>query len=106
MTNKNPYEIRLDILKMAQEMLDKDFTAKQATYITKLNLGMNDPGGTRAPKSLDSIDVINMANSLYAFVATDSRSVANITNDVNNSKVTLAAGIAPNAKSTSSTAKK
>lgn len=73
MTNKNPYEIRLDVLKMAQEILDKDFAAKNCAYITKLQQGILKPQ-SEVPVSPTPEKIITMATSLYGFISTDSRS--------------------------------
>lgn len=75
MTNKNPFEVRLDVLKMAQEMLDREkkmeeqkFNQQVETLRTTNIGGVNTFVQQNAPKMYTPEDVISRASSLYAFV--------------------------------------
>jgi len=78
MTNKTPYEIRLDVLKMAQEMLDTEMRLKEQSFLQAVEtLRTTDIGGvnsyveTNAPTMYSSEEVISKASSLYNFVSRD-----------------------------------
>lgn len=71
--NKTPYEVRLDVLKMAKDFL---LESKQQAH-QKLQLKRDAPGGiTKADiveyenisKSYSTADIMAKANELYAFV--------------------------------------
>lgn len=79
-TNKTPYEVRLDVLKMAQEMIDREKQIEQTGLQAKLDLFMAQPKQptpteldafirANTPKMYDSSDVVTRANSLYSFVS-------------------------------------
>ena len=80
MANKTPYEVRLDVLKMAQEMLNKEASINQDTFHIKyeqfreLNPNNTSAGAVNsfieknAPKMYDASDVITRATSLYDFI--------------------------------------
>lgn len=81
MTNKNPFELRLDILKMAQDMLDKEMQLKQEKFnhevetLREINIGgVNNFVSQNAPQMYTPEDVITRASSLYNFVATSTAS--------------------------------
>jgi hypothetical protein len=78
MNNKNPFEVRLDVMKMAQEMLDKEYYANEQKYLHKLEeLRRNQAPGdqidtfidTYAPKAYTPEEVLTRASTLYNFVA-------------------------------------
>ena len=72
--NKNPFEIRLETLKMAKEMLDKQFDIAVAT--TKTSMEMWKEAGKRqeqflaeyVPKMYQPQEVVNTANEFYQFI--------------------------------------
>jgi hypothetical protein len=75
--SKTPYEIRLDIMKMAQEMLDREQINKQNTFFAKLETlrASNADANTitafideHNPKMYESGDVVTRSSALYAFV--------------------------------------
>lgn len=66
--NRNPYEVRLDVLKIAQDMLDKKVTLEQQTYSVSVANGLHVPGGIEPPKMYTEQDLVEKARSLYAFI--------------------------------------
>jgi hypothetical protein len=77
--NKNPFEVRLDILKMAQEMLESEQRSKEIKFREKVDtmrvmhkgneehvIGFIDQS---APAPYTPEDVVTRASSLYNFVA-------------------------------------
>lgn len=77
MTNKNPFEVRLDVMKMAQEMLDKEFYAKEQKYLHKLDTmkkekypvsDINSFIDANAPTAYTPEEVVARASALYNFV--------------------------------------
>ena len=79
MTSKTPYEVRLDVLKMAQEMIDREKQIDLNNQQAKLDLFMAQPKQptpaeldafiqANTPKMYDSSDVVTRASGLYAFV--------------------------------------
>jgi hypothetical protein len=75
--NKTPYEVRLDILKMAQEMLEREQINKQNQFFAKLETlraSNEDPKTINAfidantPKMYEPDDVVTRSSALYAFV--------------------------------------
>ena len=75
--NKTPYEVRLDILKMAQEMLDREQVNKQNEFFAKLETlraSNEDPKSINAfidansPTMYEPSDVVARSSALYAFV--------------------------------------
>lgn len=83
MSNKNPFEVRLDILKMAQEMLDREMSMKEQVYLQQIETlrstnigGVNAFAQDNALKMYTPEEVISKASTLYNFVAdAGSRSV-------------------------------
>lgn len=76
--SKNPYEIRLDVMKMAQDMLEKEKEAEQTQFYEKLNIMRESQVPTKdiqnfidenSPKSYDENEVIARASTLYNFVS-------------------------------------
>ncbi len=76
--NKTPFEVRLDVLKMAQEMLDRETDIKQNTFLAKLETLRNDPKAsanainafidTHSPKMYEPSEVVARSSALYTFV--------------------------------------
>jgi hypothetical protein len=84
MNNKNPFEVRLDVMKMAQEMLDKEHHAKEQKYLQKLEELKRLNGGsygqditnfieTNAPTAYTPEEVITRASTLYNFVSSSTK---------------------------------
>jgi hypothetical protein len=80
MANKTPFEVRLDVLKMAQNMLDRETELNQEKFNTKYDYFKSTyPAGpmldldifidSNIPKMYESSDVLKRANELYAFVS-------------------------------------
>jgi hypothetical protein len=82
--NKTPFEVRLDILKMAQEMLDRETDIKQNAFNAKLDTIRNDPKSsadsinafidTHSPKMYEPSEVVARSTALYSFVNDTSKS--------------------------------
>lgn len=83
MTNKSPFEIRLDVLKITQEMLEAERRDAQAAEQRKVELlkstelpvsevlnYINTPSTT---VTYTEVEVLNRASALYAFVDNKSR---------------------------------
>jgi len=78
MSNKNPFEVRLEVLKMAQEMVEKAYqestqlawsiVEKDAAYHHKTVSEMRTHFETLKPKMYSPQDIIAKANELYEFV--------------------------------------
>jgi len=73
--NKTPFEIRLDVLKMAQEMLDKEKSLEQTAYIAQINVlkdtnigAVSDYITSNRPKGYTPEEVITRSQTLYSFV--------------------------------------
>ena len=75
--SKNPYEVRLDILKMAQEMLDREKQIEENTFYAKLETlrasnnsvdVINNFIDANKPKMYDPSEVVARSSALYAFV--------------------------------------
>jgi hypothetical protein len=78
MTNKNPFEIRLDVLKMAQEMLESEQRAKELKFreqvATLRAVKHNDDAvmsfiAQNAPSSYTPEEVVARSSALYNFVS-------------------------------------
>lgn len=75
MTNKNPFEIRLDVLKMAQDMLDKELEVKTTKYLQQVDAAKraNIEGlasvASNAPVMYTTNEVVSRAASLYSFIS-------------------------------------
>lgn len=73
--SKTPYEVRLDILKMAQDMLERETSLEETKFYSIVN-NMNEVniGGVEgfvkehAPKMYTPEEVISKAEALYSFV--------------------------------------
>lgn len=75
MNNKNPYEIRLDVLKMAQEMLDREKSLEEMTYLANIEAlkttnisAVANYITTNQPKGYTSEDIVARSQTLYSFV--------------------------------------
>ena len=75
MTSKNPFEVRLDVLKMAQDMLNKEMSLKEQEFNQQVETlrttnigGVNNFITQNAPKMYTPEEVITRASSLYDFV--------------------------------------
>lgn len=82
MNNKNPFEVRLDVMKMAQEMLDKEFYANEQKYLHKLDTMRSEKYSvseintfidTNAPKAYTPEEVLTRASTLYNFVSSSTK---------------------------------
>lgn len=79
--NKNPFEVRLDIMKMAQEMLDKEHDLKMKKYAETIDVMKSSNArsadiqnyiNASAPQMYNEQDIVLKANELYNFVSTSS----------------------------------
>lgn len=91
--SKNPYEIRLDVLKLAQEMANLKFKADEVTFglvasgfhgnnltnlpFDQLPAAQSSAILAQAPKAPNAADIISEANMLYEFVSNNTRSSGN-----------------------------
>lgn len=73
--NKSPFEIRLDVLKMAQEMLDKEKSLEQAAYLANIEAlkttnisAVSSFITTNQPKGYTPEEVVTRSQTLYSFV--------------------------------------
>jgi len=76
--SKNPFEVRLEVLKMAKEMYDQSYNEatqmawsmveKSAEYQNKTMAEMQAYLETIRPKMYSPADVIAKANELYEFI--------------------------------------
>lgn len=87
MTNKNPYEIRLDVMKMAQDMLEKEYSARLQKFQTTVDVMREDMIQNRhyqgnnlqefieknSPNPYTTEQVVSKANELYSFVSASTR---------------------------------
>lgn len=79
MSNKNPFEIRLEILKMAKEMMDRQYEEASAAYSTavytmaeKWNKDVSElieKSKDLAPVMYTPQEVMEKAHELYGFVS-------------------------------------
>jgi hypothetical protein len=75
--SKTPYEVRLDILKMAQDMLNNEKRIEENTFFAKLETlrASNTPADeinkfidANKPKMYDPSEVVARSSALYTFV--------------------------------------
>jgi hypothetical protein len=81
--NKSPFEIRLDVLKMAQEMLDAERRSQEKYFEQKVDLLKssnvqpeviaNFITSTEPPKAYTEQDLLTRSSNLYAFVDNKTR---------------------------------
>jgi hypothetical protein len=78
MTNKNPFEVRLDVLKMAQDMLEAEQRAKELKFKEQVQTmrAIKDNEDVvlsfidqNAPTSYTADDVVSKSTALYNFVS-------------------------------------
>lgn len=82
MANKNAYEIRLEVLKMAKEMMDQQYNEASNTWWTAINnyaetanktaedfLKQSEELKNLQPKMYTPSDIMEKAQELYGFVA-------------------------------------
>ena len=77
MSNMTPFEIRLDLLKMARAMLEAEYYGKRETILndwtTKVDMakhaGQTPPDHPGYPPYPSEIDIIQKANALNGFVS-------------------------------------
>lgn len=92
MTNKNPFEIRLDILKMAQEMMDRELELNSQKYYYQIDAAREHDIGSlnsvlqNAPKMYSPDDVVARASALYNFVADSSSASSSVTRSTRSDK--------------------
>ena len=81
--NKNPYEVRLEVMKMAQDMLEREQSIKEQKFYTKLEVLRSDkiPADTinkfideSVPTAYTTSDITAKASELYAFVSNNKTS--------------------------------
>jgi len=86
MTNKNPYEIRLDVLKMAQDMLEAEQRTKELKFREKVetlrSIKHNEAEvlsyiDQNAPASYTPEEVIARSSTLYNFVSSSTSQTSN-----------------------------
>ena len=74
MSNKNPFEIRFDVLAMAKELMDRQYDMAQQQYWTMVeNAKENSKDLTEAvekytPKMYQPQEIMEKAEELYKFV--------------------------------------
>jgi hypothetical protein len=79
MSTKNPYEIRTELLGLAQGYLESQFQANkqfaEQAYQQMVELGKAQPEDWMkfAPKFYDFKDILDRAKELYGFVNNESR---------------------------------
>jgi hypothetical protein len=75
--NKTPFEVRLDVLKMAQDMLDREHQIEQNKFFAKLETlrasntsadVINTYIDNNSPKMYEPSEVVARSSALYAFV--------------------------------------
>ena len=73
--SKTPFEIRLDVLKMAQEMLDKEKSLEETAYLAQIealkttNVGaVSDYITSNQPRGYTPEEVVTRSQALYSFV--------------------------------------
>ena len=78
MSNKNPYEIRLDVLKMAQQMLETEQRSKEIKFKEQVdtlrNIKHNESEvlnfiQQNAPSAYTPEEVVTRSTALYNFVS-------------------------------------
>lgn len=78
MTNKNPFEVRLDIMKMAQEMLETEHRTKMTKFQQKVDIMKAEKTPEQISKYIDENtpviytpdDIVSRSSELYNFVST------------------------------------
>lgn len=83
MTSKNPFEVRLDVLRMAQEMLETEHRTNELKFREKVETMRSSEQvptdvilsyiDDNAPKSYSADDVVTRSSALYNFVTDKSK---------------------------------
>jgi hypothetical protein len=83
MTSKNPYEIRLDVLKMAQEMLEAEQRTKEIKFKEQVDVLKTINKGNEeevlkfimenSPTAYTPDEVVTRSNALYNFVSSSTK---------------------------------
>jgi hypothetical protein len=82
MTSKNPFEVRLDVLKMAQDMLETEQKSKEMKFKEQIDtlrsIKHNESEvlsfiEKNAPTSYTAEDIIARSSSLYNFVSSSTK---------------------------------
>lgn len=74
MSNKNPFEIRFDVLKMAKEMMDQQYNIAEQQFWTQLeqykeaSKDITEVFDKYTPKMYKPSEVMEKAEELYKFV--------------------------------------
>ena len=75
-TNRTPFELRTDLLKIAQDYLQKQYAANMELYratqqaLQQDAVALQSDLRTELPKYFDFQDIITKARELYGFVST------------------------------------
>lgn len=80
MTNKNGFEIRLEVLKMAKEMMDQQYSEASSAYWnaihstaekwnTSLDEAIKQMSSLTPPMMYTPADIMSKAQELYSFVS-------------------------------------
>ena len=75
-TNRTPFELRTDLLKIAQDYLHKQYVANMEMYNSTLKVmqqgavELQSDLRTEMPKYFDFQDILNKARELYGFIST------------------------------------
>ena len=74
MSNKNPFELRFDVLKMAKEMMDQQYDIAQQQYWTMIESAKEQSQDVQevfdkyTPKMYQPQEIMEKAEELYKFV--------------------------------------
>jgi len=73
--SKTPFEIRLDVLKMAQEMLEKEKRLEEIKYLAEIEVlkttnisAVANYINTNQPRAYTPEEVVSRSQALYSFV--------------------------------------
>ena len=75
-TNRTPFELRTDLLKIAQDYLHKQYVANMELYNATIKTLQQDAVAlqsdirTEVPKYFDFQDILAKARELYGFIST------------------------------------
>lgn len=82
--NKNPFEVRLDVLKMSQDMLETEYRSRQLKFQEKIKVMKEDESITtdqlldfidkNAPVPYNDTEVVARSSNFYNFVSTSTGS--------------------------------
>lgn len=74
MTNKNPFELRFDVLKMAKEMMDQQYDIAQNQFYQMIdnakeqNQDITEVFEKYTPKMYQPKEIMEKADELYKFI--------------------------------------